>query len=59
MVEGLGMNFKPVDGLGDVGYAPLGAGEVYPGYGGTFLPWGGAGESDELFPVLCLVKSYQ
>ena len=53
------MNFKPVDGLGDVGYAPLGAGEVYPGYRGTFLPWGRSGESDELFPVLSLVKSYQ
>ena len=30
------MNFKPVDGLGDVGYAPLGAGEVYPDTEGHF-----------------------
>ena len=47
-----------VDEPGGAGYAPLGVGEIYLGYGWIFL-LGGLGESDELFPVLCLVKSYQ
>ena len=47
-----------VDEPGGAGYAPLGVGEIYLGYGWIFV-LGGLGESDELFPVLCLVKSYQ
>ena len=38
-----------VDEPGGAGYAPLGVGEIYLGYGWIFL-LGGLGESDELFP---------